>query len=66
MSGGRGEFDDNSFTLLPDEPRTLTFTPKEPIDAETFRRSLSVTDLSKSFDAAVFEVTGGGYCENVE
>ena len=49
MSGGRGEFDDNSFTLLPDEPRTLTFTPKEPIDAEAFRRSLSVTDLSKSF-----------------
>ena len=48
-TGVHGEFDDNSFTLLPDEPRTLTFTPKEPIDAETFRRSLSVTDLSKSF-----------------
>ena len=48
-TGVRGEFDDNSFTLLPGEPRTLTFTPKEPIDAETFRRSLSVTDLSKSF-----------------
>ena len=58
MSGGRGEFDDNSFTLLPGEPRTLTFTPKEPTNAETFASSLSVTDLSKSFDAAVFEVTG--------
>jgi len=48
-TGVRGEFDDNSFTLLPGEPRTLTFTPKGPIDAETFARSLSVTDLSKSF-----------------
>ena len=47
-TGVRGEFDDNSFTLLPDEPRTLTFAPKEPIDADAFRRSLSVTDLSKS------------------
>ena len=59
-TGIRGEFDDNSFTLLPGEPRTLTFTPKGPIDADAFRRSLSVMDLSKSFDAAVFEVTGGG------
>ena len=57
-TGVRGEFDDNSFTLLPDEPRTLTFTPKEPIDAETFRRSLSVTDLSKSFDAATQSAAG--------
>ena len=46
--GVRGEFDDNSFTLLPGEPRTLTFTPKEPINVETFTNSLSVTDLSKS------------------
>ena len=51
-TGVRGEFDDNSFTLLPGEPRTLTFTPKEPTNAETFANSLTVTDLSKSFDAA--------------
>ncbi len=48
-TGVRGEFDDNSFTLLPGEPRTLTFAPKGPFDADAFRRSLSVTDLSKSF-----------------
>ena len=51
-TGVRGEFDDNSFTLLPGEPRTLTFTPKGPVDAETFRKSLSVTDLGKSFDSS--------------
>ena len=39
-------------TLLPGELRILTFTPKGPIDADTFRNSLSVTDLSKSFDVA--------------
>ena len=48
-TGVRGEFDDNSFTLLPGETRTLTFTPKGPVDAETFAKSLSVTDLSKSY-----------------
>ena len=47
-TGVRGEFDDNSFTLLPDEPRTLTFMPKGLLDAETFANSLSVMDLSKS------------------
>ena len=47
-TGVRGEFDDNSFTLLPGGPRTLTFTPKGTFDAETFANSLSVTDLSKS------------------
>ena len=50
-TGVRGEFDDNSFTLLPGEPRTLTFTPKGSVDAETFANSLSVTDLSKSYDS---------------
>ena len=48
-TGVRGEFDDNSFTLLPGEQRTLTFMPKGLLDAETFANSLSVTDLSKSF-----------------
>ena len=47
-TGVRGEFDDNSFTLLPGEPRTLTFATKEPTNAEAFANSLSVTDLSKS------------------
>jgi len=48
-TGVHGEFDDNSLTLLPGEPRTLTFTPKDPIDAESFANSLSVMDLNKSF-----------------
>ena len=50
-TGVRGEFDDNSFTLLPGEPRTLAFAPKGPVAAETFRRALSVVDLGKSFDS---------------
>ena len=50
-TGVRGEFDDNSFALLPGEPRTLTFTPKDHTDAETFVNSISVTDLSKSYDS---------------
>ena len=42
----RGEFDDNSFTLIPGEKRTLTFTSKDPkVTFETFKRSLSVTHL---------------------
>jgi beta-mannosidase len=36
-TGVRGEFDDNAFTLLPGEPRTLAFTPKDAsVPFETF------------------------------
>ena len=45
-AGVRGEFDDNSFTLLPGEPRTLVFTPKDrSVTFAQFRDSLSVTHL---------------------
>ena len=48
-TGVKGEFNDNSFTLLPKESQTLVFSPKSEVDAEVFRKSLSVMDLSKSF-----------------
>ncbi len=33
VPGIRGEFDDNSFTLLPGEPRTVAFSSRENIPA---------------------------------
>ena len=48
--GARGEFDDNSFTLLPGEPKTLTFRPKDPATtAEIFRKAFSVTHLRETY-----------------
>ena len=45
--GIRGEFDDNSILLLPDEPRTLVFTPKGGgVSLEGFRRALTVRHLA--------------------
>ena len=41
-----GEFSDNSFTLLPGEPREIVFVPKGACpSAEDFGRALSVTHL---------------------
>ena len=44
--GLRGEFDDNSISLMPGETRTLTFAPKgaKP-SAEAFRAAVSVRHL---------------------
>ena len=48
--GVRGEFNDNSFTLLPGESRTLVFSPK---DADTtpdnFQRAFAITHLRQSY-----------------
>lgn len=44
-----GEFDDNSFTLLPGETRTLAFRPKKPVTPEAFRAALAVTHLRESY-----------------
>ncbi|MBR0056175.1 MAG: hypothetical protein IJP66_02495, partial [Kiritimatiellae bacterium] len=33
VPGVRGEFDDNSFTLLPGEPRTVTFVSADEVPA---------------------------------
>ena len=45
----RGEFSDNSFTLLPNEPRTLEFRPKEPLSPAAFRSRFSVRHLRESY-----------------
>lgn len=48
--GIRGEFDDNSFTLLPGRPRTLEFKSKDGnISLESFRKALKVTHLRESY-----------------
>jgi hypothetical protein len=44
-TGVRGEFSDNSFTLLPGRPRKIAFVPKEKVSKEVFERSLSVRHL---------------------
>ena len=49
-TGIRGEFSDNSFTLLPGRPRTLTFVPKGgPVDRESFAQSLKVMHLRETY-----------------
>lgn len=49
-TGIPGEFSDNSFTLYPDRPVTLTFTPKKP-DARfaDFKAALSVFHLRRTY-----------------
>ena len=49
VSGVPGEFSDNSFTLLPRQPVTLTFTPKAQSSFEDFKKALTVTHLLKSY-----------------
>ena len=48
--GIRGEFDDNSFTLLPGRPKTIVFTPKaEGVTSSRFRQAFSVTHLRRTY-----------------
>ena len=47
--GIRGEFSDNSFTLLPDRPVTLRFAPKDGVSPEAFRRAFQVTHLRRTY-----------------
>ena len=44
-----GEFSDNSLTLLPGAPRTVTFLPRTKASLEKFRRSLSVRHLRQTY-----------------
>ncbi len=47
--GIRGEFDDNSLLLLPNAPRTLTFTAKDGgVTRAAFERALTVRHLQQS------------------
>ena len=46
VQGIRGEFSDNSFTLLPTRPRRIRFVPKEiGVALDAFRSALRVTHL---------------------
>ena len=46
----RGEFDDNSFTLLPGRPKTIVFTPKDPsLTAEAFQKAFTVKHLRETY-----------------
>jgi beta-mannosidase len=49
VSGIRGEFSDNSFTLLPGRPVTLTFTPKGAAGYDDFVKALTVTHLRRTY-----------------
>ena len=43
--GVRGEFSDNSFTLLPNRPVEIQFMPKGNVSSDEFERTFSVTHL---------------------
>lgn len=50
VPGVRGEFDQNSIVLLPGEPVTLTFLPKDPeVTGKDFRDAFRVTHLRETF-----------------
>ena len=48
-SGIRGEFSDNSFTLFPGRPVTLTFTPKSEATFDDFAKALTVRHLRQTY-----------------
>ena len=49
-TGIPGEFSDNSFTLYPDKPVTLVFTPKKDgLRFADFKASLSLFHLRKTY-----------------
>ena len=47
--GLAGEFDDNSVTLLPGQPRTLTFAPKGAVDQAAFAKAVSLMHLRATY-----------------
>ena len=48
--GIHGEFSDNHFTLLPGEPRTLNFIPRDPKTTfDDFRKSLTVKHIRETY-----------------
>ena len=49
VKGVRGEFSDNSFTLLPGCPVTLEFVPKDETTHEEFRRKFSLRHLRDTY-----------------
>ena len=54
----RGEFDDNSFLLLPGSPKTVTFTPKDGgVTIDRFKKAFSVRHLRESYSPKEMERT---------
>lgn len=50
VAGIRGEFSDNSFTLYPGSPVTLTFKPDDPnLSFDSFRDKLTVKHLRQTY-----------------
>ena len=49
VKGIRGEFDDNSITLLPNRPVTLTFAPQGRVTAADFRAAFTLTHLRETY-----------------
>ena len=47
--GVRGEFSDNSFTLLPGRPVEIRFMPKGNVSPHEFKRAFSVTHLRMTY-----------------
>ena len=47
--GIRGEFSDNSFTLLPGRPAEIRFMPKGNVSPDEFKRAFSVTHLRMTY-----------------
>ncbi len=47
--GVKGEFDDNCFTLIPGEARTLLFVPRQEVTTEEFKKSLLVKHLRQTY-----------------
>ena len=46
----KGEFDDNSFLLLPGTPKTITFTPENgAVALEQFKKALSIRHLRDTY-----------------
>jgi beta-mannosidase len=44
-----GEWDDNAFTLLPGQKRTLTLSPKGPVTLAQLKKSLTVRHLRQTY-----------------
>lgn len=49
LRGMQTVFSDNSFTLLPGAPRTITFSLPETVNADAVKRSLVIRDLRSSY-----------------
>ena len=58
VTGVSGEFSDNSFTLLPDRPVTLSFSAKRPLSSDEFRKAFSIRSLHDSYDVGRWDSSG--------